>query len=590
MEGKCARVLEDSEGNRTTPSVVAVTASGDILVGHPARRQIISNPENTFYATKRLIGRRFTDPEVQKEMKNFAYPIIEGMNSEVSMNVYGKIYSPSDVASIILKQMKEIAERYLGSAVTKCVITVPAYFNDSQRQATKVAGEMIGLEILRIINEPTAAALAYGLNKSDDKIIATYDLGGGTFDVSILEIEKGVFEVRSTNGDTLLGGEDFDNRILEFLVTHIKDKLGFDVTENVVAMQRLKESAEIAKIELSDASEVVVSLPNLYQDSCGPNHLSIKLTRTQIETLVEDLIQRTVLPCQKALLDANLKPHQVDEVILVGGMTRMPKVQEVVQKIFGRVPNTTVNPDEAVAIGAAIQGAILCGAISDVLLLDVTPLSLGIETLGGTMAKMIDRNTTIPSKVTQIFTTAVDNQTQVEFRVYQGERKMVADNILLGEFTLVGLPPVPRGVARIEVTFDIDANGIVSVSAKDIDTGKEQKIIVNTYNPSGIDKTAVDEMIKQAEQNEVSDQQKLRLIEVISRTYSLIEDVEDKVEQFKVKLHDQPRENILKLLASTKDRLKQANNNQLTVSDVQDMANKIQEATLTLFSEENIKN
>nr|CAH8852810.1 unnamed protein product [Trichobilharzia regenti] len=581
MEGQSPRVIEDSEGNRTTPSVVAITDSGDILVGHPARRQRISNPQNTFYATKRLIGRRFTDPDVQRELSNFAFTVVMGKNEEASMCANSKVYSPTDVASLILKRMKEIAENYLKTDVSKCVITVPAYFNDSQRQATKAAGKMIGLDVLRIINEPTAAALAYGLDKSNDKIVATYDLGGGTFDVSILEIEKGVFEVISTNGDTFLGGEDFDNRILQFFVSYIKDKYGFDATENVIALQRLKESAEAAKIDLSNATEVVVSLPHFFTDSSGPKHVSLEFTRSQMESLVEDLVQRTVLPCQKALLDANLKPFQVKEVILVGGMTRMPKIHEVVESIFGRAPNITVNPDEAIAMGAAIQGAILSGDVSDVLLLDVTPLSLGIETLGGVMTKMIHRNTTIPTKVTQVFTTAVDNQTQVEFRVYQGEKEMVADNILLGEFTLVELPPVPRGLARIEVTFDIDANGIVNVSAKDMKTGKKQEIVVNAK------KTTVNR--EQVEQNQLSDQQKYQLAEVIRQTYSLIEDVEEKVGEFKAKLPTGPTNDVLNLLASTKKKLKQ-NSEELSVSDVENMAKKIQDITLNLFTNQTSKN
>lgn len=468
MEGKQAKVIENSEGARTTPSHVAFSKDGERLVGMPAKRQAVTNYANTFYATKRLIGRRFDDPEIKKDLKNLSYKVTKASNGDAWVQSSdGKVYSPSQIGAFVLMKMKETAEAYLNTKVKNAVVTVPAYFNDSQRQATKDAGQIAGLNVLRVINEPTAAALAYGMDKTEDKIIAVYDLGGGTFDVSILEIQKGVFEVKSTNGDTLLGGEDFDNVIVNYLVSEFKKDQGVDVTKDSMAMQRLKEAAEKAKIELSSSAQTDINLPYLTMDASGPKHVNMKLTRSKLESLVADLIKRTISPCQKAMKDAEVGKSEIGEVLLVGGMTRMPKVQTTVQDIFGRQPSRAVNPDEAVAVGAAVQGGVLAGDVTDVLLLDVTPLSLGIETLGGVFTRLITRNTTIPTKKSQVFSTAADGQTQVEIKVHQGEREMAGDNKLLGSFTLVGIPPAPRGVPQVEVVFDIDANGIVHVSAKD---------------------------------------------------------------------------------------------------------------------------
>lgn len=468
MEGKQAKVIENSEGARTTPSHVAFAKEGERLVGMPAKRQAVTNSANTFYATKRLIGRRFDDAEIKKDLKNLSYKVTKASNGDAWVQSSdGKVYSPSQIGAFVLMKMKETAEAYLNTKVKNAVVTVPAYFNDSQRQATKDAGQIAGLNVLRVINEPTAAALAYGMDKTEDKIIAVYDLGGGTFDVSILEIQKGVFEVKSTNGDTLLGGEDFDNVIVNYLVSEFKKDQGVDVTKDSMAMQRLKEAAEKAKIELSSSAQTDINLPYLTMDASGPKHVNMKLTRSKLESLVGDLIKRTVAPCQKAMKDAEVAKSEIGEVLLVGGMTRMPKVQSTVQDIFGRQPSRAVNPDEAVAVGAAVQGGVLAGDVTDVLLLDVTPLSLGIETLGGVFTRLITRNTTIPTKKSQVFSTAADGQTQVEIKVHQGEREMASDNKLLGSFTLVGIPPAPRGVPQVEVVFDIDANGIVHVSAKD---------------------------------------------------------------------------------------------------------------------------
>ena len=511
MEGTQAKIIENAEGGRTTPSVVAFTKDGEILVGQPAKRQAVTNPENTIFAIKRLIGRRYDDPIVEKDKKLVPYKIVKGDNGDAWIEVAGKKYSPSQISSHILVKMKETAEAYLGGKVSQAVITVPAYFNDSQRQATKDAGKIAGLEVLRIINEPTAAALAYGLDKKKSGKIAVYDLGGGTFDISLLDIGDGVFEVRATNGDTFLGGEDFDKRIVDWLADEFQKDQGIDLRNDRLALQRLREAAEKAKIELSSSLETTVSLPFITADQNGPKHLEIKLRRAKLEELVDDLIRRTEKPCKAAMKDAKVKPEDIDETVLVGGMTRMPKVQEVVVEIFGKEPNKGVNPDEVVAIGAAIQAGVLQGDVKDVLLLDVTPLSLGIETLGGVFTRLIERNTTIPAKKSQIFSTAEDNQNAVTIRVFQGEREMAADNKLLGQFDLVGIPPAPRGVPQIEVTFDIDANGIVNVTAKDKATGKEQQIKIQASG--GLSQSDIDRMVKEAEANADADKKRRALVE-----------------------------------------------------------------------------
>ncbi len=521
MEGAQGKVIESEEGFRTTPSMVAFTDSGERLVGHAAKRQAVTNPENTFFAIKRLIGRRFDDPETKKDIDLVPYKIVEGDNGDAWVETKdGKKFAPSQISAFILQKMKETAENYLGETVTQAVITVPAYFNDSQRQATKDAGKIAGLEVLRIINEPTAAALAYGLEKKGSGTIAVYDLGGGTFDISILEIGDGVFEVKSTNGDTFLGGEDFDKRIIDYLADEFKKEQGIDLREDRLALQRLKEAAEKAKIELSSAKETEVNLPFITADQSGPKHLNLKLTRAKLEALVEELIERTIEPCKKALKDAGLKASEVDEVILVGGMTRMPKVIETVKQFFGKDPHRGVNPDEVVAVGAAIQAGVLQGDVKDVLLLDVTPLSLGIETLGGVFTRLIERNTTIPTRKSQIFSTAEDNQTAVTIRVFQGEREMAADNKLLGQFDLVGIPPAPRGVPQIEVTFDIDANGIVNVSAKDKATGKEQQIRIQASG--GLSDEDIERMVKEAEAHADEDRKRKELVEARNTADSLV--------------------------------------------------------------------
>ncbi len=523
MEGKEAKVLENSEGARTTPSMVAFTDT-ERLVGSAAKRQAVTNPENTLFAIKRLIGRRFNSPEVSKDRGHVPFKIVEGDNGDAWVEVKGQKYAPSQISAIVLQKIKEYAESYLGEKVEKAVITVPAYFNDSQRQATKDAGKIAGLEVLRIINEPTAAALAYGMDKKANGTIAVYDLGGGTFDISILEIGDGVFEVKSTNGDTFLGGEDFDQRIVNYLADEFKKESGIDLRGDRLALQRLKEAAEKAKIELSSATQPDVNLPFITADATGPKHLNIKLTRAKLESLVEDLIDRTVEPCKKALADAGLKASDINEVILVGGMTRMPKVQEKVKEIFGKEPHKGVNPDEVVAVGAAIQGGVLMGDVKDVLLLDVTPLSLGIETLGGVFTRLIDRNTTIPTRKSQVFSTAEDGQTAVTIRVFQGEREMAADNKLLGQFDLVGIPPAPRGMPQIEVTFDIDANGIVNVSAKDKATNKEQAIRIQASG--GLSDADIDKMVKDAEANAEADKKKKELVEAKNQAEGLIHTTE----------------------------------------------------------------
>jgi molecular chaperone DnaK len=520
MEGKTAKVIENAEGARTTPSIVAFNAEGETLVGQPAKRQGVTNPENTFFAIKRLIGRRMEDPMVAKDKKLVPYNIVKGDNGDAWVDSRGTKYAPSQISAFTLTKMKETAERYLGEPVTQAVITVPAYFNDSQRQATKDAGRIAGLEVLRIINEPTAAALAYGLDKREAGTIAVYDLGGGTFDVSVLEIGDGVFEVKSTNGDTFLGGEDFDMRIVDYLADEFKKEQAIDLRKDKLALQRLREASEKAKVELSSAMQTEINLPFITADASGPKHLAMKLTRAKLEALVDDLIQKTVEPCRQALKDAGVTAAQIDEVVLVGGMTRMPKVIEIVKQFFGKEPHKGVNPDEVVAIGAAIQGGVLKGEVKDVLLLDVTPLSLGIETLGGVFTRLIDRNTTIPTKKGQVFSTADDNQTAVTIRVFQGEREMAADNKSLGQFDLMGIPSAPRGVPQIEVTFDIDANGIVNVSAKDKATNKEQQIRIQASG--GLTEAEIEKMVKDAEANAADDKKRKEMVEAKNQAEGLI--------------------------------------------------------------------
>ncbi|MGE4351667.1 MAG: molecular chaperone DnaK [Bdellovibrionales bacterium] len=524
MEGSTAKVIPNAEGANTTPSIVAFSPSGERLVGQSAKRQAVTNPENTLFAIKRLMGRSFNDPMVQKDINLVPYKIIKNANGDAWVDAGGKNYSSSEISAFILMKMKETAEAYLGEKVEQAVITVPAYFNDSQRQATKDAGKIAGLEVLRIINEPTAAALAYGLEKKKTGTVAIYDLGGGTFDVSVLEIGDGVFEVKSTNGDTFLGGEDFDTRIIDFLCDEFKKEQGIDLRQDRLALQRLKEAAEKAKIELSSSVQTEVNLPFITADQSGPKHLSVKLTRAKLEGLVEDLVQRTVEPCRKALSDAGLKANEIDEVILVGGMTRMPKIIETVKEFFGRDPHRGVNPDEVVAVGAAIQGGVLKGDVRDVLLLDVTPLSLGIETLGGVFTRLIDRNPTIPTKKSQVFSTADDNQNAVTIRVFQGEREMAADNKLLGQFDLMGIPPAPRGVPQIEVTFDIDANGIVHVTAKDKATNKEQQIRIQASG--GLSDADIDRMVKEAESNAADDKKRREAVDARNHADALIHTTE----------------------------------------------------------------
>jgi molecular chaperone DnaK len=554
MEGKTPKVIENAEGMRTTPSIVAFTDEGERLVGQPAKRQAVTNPERTIFAVKRLIGRRYDDPMVEKDKKLVPYKIVRAGNGDAWVEIEGKTYSPSQISAFVLQKMKETAEAYLGSKVTQAVITVPAYFNDAQRQATKDAGKIAGLEVLRIINEPTAAALAYGLDKNKTGTIAVYDLGGGTFDISILEIGDGVFEVKSTNGDTFLGGEDFDMRLVNYLADEFQKEQGIDLRRDKLALQRLKESAEKAKIELSSTTQTEINLPFITADASGPKHLTMKLTRAKFEALVDDLVQKTIEPCRQALKDAGLSAAEINEVVLVGGMTRMPKVQEVVKQLFGKEPHKGVNPDEVVAVGAAIQAGVLQGDVKDVLLLDVTPLSLGIETLGGVFTRLIDRNTTIPTKKSQVFSTAEDGQTAVTIRVFQGEREMAADNKLLGQFDLIGIPPAPRGVPQIEVTFDIDANGIVNVQAKDKGTGKEQQIRIQASG--GLSEADIQKMVKDAEAHAEEDKKRKAQVEAKNHAEALVHSTEKTLAEHGSKVGEADRRVIENAMADLKEALK----------------------------------
>src|SRR5512141_1064636 len=554
MEGKSPRVIENAEGMRTTPSIVAFTDDGERLVGQPAKRQAVTNPEKTIFAVKRLIGRRYDDPMVEKDKKLVPYKIAKAANGDAWVEEEGKSYSPSQISGFILQKMKETAEAYLGQKVDQAVITVPAYFNDAQRQATKDAGKIAGLEVLRIINEPTAAALAYGLDKQKTGTIAVYDLGGGTFDISILEIGDGVFEVKSTNGDTFLGGEDFDMRLVNYLADEFQKEQGIDLRRDKLALQRLKESAEKAKIELSSTTQTEVNLPFITADASGPKHLTMKLTRAKFEALVDDLVQKTVQPCKQAIKDAGISAAQINEVVLVGGMTRMPKVQEVVKQLFGKEPHKGVNPDEVVAIGAAIQAGVLQGDVKDVLLLDVTPLSLGIETLGGVFTRIIDRNTTIPTKKSQVFSTAEDGQNAVTIRVFQGEREMAADTKILGQFDLVGIPPAPRGVPQFEVTFDIDANGIVNVSAKDKATNKEQQIRIQASG--GLSEADIEKMVKDAESHAEEDKKRKAAVEAKNHAEALVHSTEKALSEHGSKIGDADRTAIENAMADLKEALK----------------------------------
>ena len=577
MDGKDAKVIENAEGARTTPSMVAFTEDGERLVGQPAKRQAVTNPENTLFAIKRLIGRTFADPTTQKDKDMVPYKIIKADNGDAWVEASGKGYSPSQISAMILQKMKETAESYLGEKVEKAVITVPAYFNDAQRQATKDAGKIAGLEVLRIINEPTAAALAYGLDKKDGKTIAVYDLGGGTFDISVLEIGDGVFEVKSTNGDTFLGGEDFDMRLVEYLAAEFKKDQGIDLKNDKLALQRLKEAAEKAKIELSSSQQTEINLPFITADASGPKHLTMKLSRAKFESLVDDLVQRTVAPCKAALKDAGVSAAEIDEVVLVGGMSRMPKVQETVKQLFGKEPHKGVNPDEVVAMGAAIQAGVLQGDVKDVLLLDVTPLSLGIETLGGVMTKLIEKNTTIPANAEQVFSTADDNQTAVTIHVLQGERERAADNKSLGRFDLTDIPPAPRGMPQIEVTFDIDANGIVQVSAKDKGTGKEHQIRIQASG--GLSDADIENMVKDAEANAENDKKRREGVEAKNQAESLIHSSEKSLAEYGEKVTEADRKAIEDAIAALKSAVEAS---EPDAEDIKAKTNTLMEASMKL--------